>query len=135
MDMNKIAVFRMTTGKMGWLAERQRVLSQNVANSDTPKYHPKDLKAVDFRRLVQKSEGVEIARTHRSHISLNSISQKHKVEKSRDIYETAPDGNAVILEQQLMKAAKTTADYELMTSLYRKHVSMFKIALGRGQGQ
>jgi flagellar basal-body rod protein FlgB len=135
MDMNKIAVFRMTTGKMGWLAERQRVLSQNVANSDTPKYQPKDLKAVDFRHLVQKSEGMQIETTHRAHRTLRSEGQKYQVEKSRDIYETAPDGNAVILEQQLMKAAKTTADYELMTSLYRKHVSMFKIALGRGQGQ
>jgi flagellar basal-body rod protein FlgB len=135
MDMNKIAVFRMTTGKMGWLAERQRVLSQNVANSDTPKYQPKDLKAVDFKRLVQKSEGMQIARTHRDHRSLGSEGQKYQVEKSRDPYETAPDGNAVILEEQLIKAAKTTADYELMTSLYRKHVNMFKIALGRGQGQ
>ena len=135
MDMTKIAVFRMTTGKMGWLAERQRVLSQNVANSDTPKYQPKDLKAVDFKRLVQKSEGMQIARTHRDHRSLGSEGQKYQVEKSRDPYETAPDGNAVILEEQLIKAAKTTADYELMTSLYRKHVNMFKIALGRGQGQ
>jgi flagellar basal-body rod protein FlgB len=135
MDMTKIAVFRMTTGKMGWLAERQRVLSQNVANSDTPKYQPKDLKSADFRRMVQKSEGVNIARTHRGHMSLGSESQKYQAEKSRDTYETSPDGNAVILEQQLMKAAKTTADYELMTSLYRKHVGMFKIAIGKGHGQ
>ena len=134
MDMTKIAVFRMTTGKMGWLAERQRVLSQNVANSDTPKYQPKDLKSVDFRRMVQKNESVNIARTHSSHMSLGSESQKYQMEKSRDTYETSPDGNAVILEQQLLKAAKTTADYELMTSLYRKHVGMFKIALGKGQG-
>ena len=27
MDMEQIAVFRMTTGKMQWLAERQRVLA------------------------------------------------------------------------------------------------------------
>jgi flagellar basal-body rod protein FlgB len=135
MDMNKIAVFRMTTGKMGWLAERQRVLSQNVANSDTPNYQPKDLKASDFKRLVQKSEGMQITRTHHGHKSLSSESQKYQVEKSKDNYETSPDGNAVILEQQLIKVAKTTSDYELMTTLYRKHVSMFKIALGRGQGQ
>ena len=89
MDMTKIAVFRMTTGKMGWLAERQRILSQNVANSDTPKYQPKDLKSVDFRRMVQKSEGVNIARTHRGHMSLGSESQKYQAEKSRDTYETS----------------------------------------------
>ena len=37
--------------------------------------------------------------------------------------------------QDSKKAAKTTADYELMTSLYRKHVGMFKIAIGKGHGQ
>lgn len=135
MDMNSLAVFRMTSGKMSWLTERQRVISQNVANSDTPKYQPKDLKSVDFRRLVQRNEVVSLSRTHNTHVSLGSESQKFQIEKSKDNYETSPDGNAVVLEQQLVKAAKTTADYELMTNLYRKHVGMFKIALGRGQGQ
>ncbi len=134
MDMNKIAVFQMTTGKMSWLSERQRVLSQNVANSDTPAYKPHDLKTVDFRRHVERNTGYQLAKTHHNHVTLGSESRKFEIEKSKDLYETAPDGNSVVLEQQLIKAAKTTADYELMTSLYRKHAAMFKIALGRGQG-
>lgn len=135
MDMSKLAVFRMTTGKMSWLAERQRVLSQNVANSDTPQYKPRDLKPVDFRKLVERNSIVDLSRTHRSHFAVGAESQKFQVEKSKDPYETSPDGNAVVLEEQLIKAAKTTADYELMTSLYRKHAGMLKIALGKGGGQ
>jgi flagellar basal body rod protein FlgB len=30
-----------------------------------------------------------------------------------------------------MKVAQNKHDYELMTQLYRKHVQMFRIALGR----
>ena len=135
MDMNKIAVFRMTTGKMSWLAERQRVLSQNVANSDTPKYRPSDLKSVDFRRLVERSSYIKLQKTHGTHVSIASEPHKFKMEKSKNFYETAPDGNSVVLEEQLVKAARTTADYELMTNLYRKHAGMLKTALGRGQGQ
>ena len=113
MDLSKVAVFRMTTGKMSWLTERQRVLSQNIANSDTPKYKPQDMKEVDFRKLVKRN--------------------KFDIKNSKG-YETAPSGNAVILEQQMIKTAETNADFELMTNLYRKHVSLFKIALGGGKG-
>ena len=136
MDMSNLAVLRMTTGKMSWLAERQRVLSQNIANSDTPEYKPRDMKEVDFRNLVKRSSrGVSLDRTPKSHMSLGSERFKFEIKNSRDIYETAPSGNAVILEQQLIKNAETVTDYQLMTNLYRKHVSMFKMALGGGKGQ
>lgn len=135
MDMNKIAVFRMTTGKMSWLAERQRVLSQNIANSDTPEYRPRDLKKVDFRQQVERLDVMKLNQTHANHVSLGTEERKFKFESRSNSYETAPGGNAVILEEQMVKVAQTTGDYELMTSLYRKHASMLKIALGKGQGQ
>ena len=135
MDLSKVAVFRMTTGKMSWLTERQRVLSQNIANSDTPKYKPQDMKEVDFRKLVKRNtRSVTLYRTHKSHMSLGNERFKFDTEHSKG-YETAPSGNAVILEQQLIKNAETVADYQLMTNLYRKHISMFKMALGGGKGQ
>ena len=69
MDLSKVAVFRMTTGKMSWLTERQRVLSQNIANSDTPKYKPQDMKEVDFRKLVKRNtRSVALYRTRISPI-------------------------------------------------------------------
>jgi flagellar basal-body rod protein FlgB len=68
-------------------------------------------------------------------MSLGSERFKFEIKNSRDMYETAPSGNAVILEQQLIKNAETVTDYQLMTNLYRKHVSMFKMALGGGKGQ
>ena len=47
-------------------------------------------------------------------------------------YETAPSGNAVVLEQQLVTVAETQMDFQMMTGLYRKHLDMFRTALGRG---
>ena len=135
MNMDKIAVFRMTTGKMGWLAERQRVLSQNIANSDTPEYRPRDLQKVDFRQNVRGLDSMRLRKTHVNHVSLGVEEQKFKFESLRDPYETAPSGNAVVLEEQMVKVAQTSGDYELMTSLYRKLAAMLKIALGKGQGQ
>ncbi|PPR65107.1 MAG: hypothetical protein CFH10_00020 [Alphaproteobacteria bacterium MarineAlpha4_Bin2] len=134
MIMKDIAVFRMTTGKMEWLAERQRVLSQNIANADTPGYSPRDLKALDFKKLVERVDPMKLKGTHSNHVNLGTEVRKFKFDTSKASYEVAPDGNAVILEEQMVKVAQTSNDYDLMASLYRKHANMIKIALGRGQG-
>lgn len=135
MDVSKFPVFRMMTGKIGWLADRQRVLTQNVANSDTPNYRPKDLKQVDFRNPKTGDPfHVALARTHSAHLKRAGAADAFGEERQRDTYETLPTGNAVVLEEQLVKVAGNQQDHALLTQLYRKHIQMFRIALGnRGQ--
>jgi flagellar basal body rod protein FlgB len=41
-------------------------------------------------------------------------------------------GNAVVLENELMKVGKTAMDYELSTNIYKRYVAMFKMAIGHG---
>lgn len=43
MAINDISTLSVLRTKMQWHQERQRVLAQNVANSDTPKFKPLDL--------------------------------------------------------------------------------------------
>ena len=132
MDLNKFSVFRMMTGKMRWLSSRQGALSQNVANADTPKYRAMDIKEIDFRKAEGASSfKVEMARTHPSHYGRTGVKGDFQEAGERNPYETLPTGNAVVLEEQLIKVAQTKHDYELMTRLYRKHLEMFRIALGR----
>jgi flagellar basal-body rod protein FlgB len=132
MDLSKFSVFRMMSGKMRWLSSRQGVLSQNIANADTPKYRPKDLKEVDFRKPeIGKPFQVELTRTNEAHFSRSGETSDFRSDRDRKPYETLPTGNAVVLEEQLMKVAQNKHDYELMTRLYRKHIQMFQIALGR----
>ena len=52
--------------------------------------------------------------------------------RERKPYETVPSGNAVSLEEQMMKVADTAGQYQLITNLYRKQIGMIKTALGRG---
>ena len=56
-------------------------------------------------------------------------------QKLRKPYEVAPTGNSVVLEEQVLKVSETAGDHRLMTNLYRKHIAMFKMALGRGGGR
>ncbi len=48
MNLPEIPLLSMLKTRMTWLNQRQDVLSQNVANADTPGYAAHDLKPVDF---------------------------------------------------------------------------------------
>ncbi len=134
MDLNQFPVFRMMAGKMNWLAERQTVLTQNVANADTPNYRPKDLKEFSFKDAgAARSFKVALAQTHEAHVAGAPDSMTVKSERQSDTYETNPNGNGVVLEEQLIKVGQTRHDYTLMTRLYSKHKQMFSMALGRQQ--
>ena len=43
----------------------------------------------------------------------------------------SPDGNAVALDEQLVKVADTETTHALVTAIYRKYLGMFATALGR----
>lgn len=120
------------TGRMAWLNARQQVLAENIANADTPGYVPRDLKQPNFRNLVH-SEGVKLAprATDASHLRGATGGSRFATQEQKGTYETTLDGNAVVLEEQLMKVTKTAGDYQTATNLYRRYLSMFRTAIGR----
>lgn len=133
MTIENIGLFKAIGAKMDYLNQRQRVISQNIANSDTPGYRPKDLKPVDFSTVlkgVTESRGVSVETTNTRHMpSADKIADPRSA-KQRDTYEVAPAGNAVIMEEQLINAGRTVSDYNLMANLMQKQISMIQIALG-----
>lgn len=135
MDMHNLGVMKLMTRKMGYLTERQQVVAQNVANLNTPDYKPNDLKPFTFRNALSDSRRLAPALTDRSH-SDGTLAAGTKNQKARDrlVYETTPDGNAVVLEQQMLKSTEITADYQTMLNLYKKQVMMIRTAIRTGGG-
>jgi flagellar basal-body rod protein FlgB len=43
----------------------------------------------------------------------------------------APDGNAVALDTQLVKVADTATTQTLVTTIYKKYLGLFSLALGQ----
>ena len=129
----KLNVFEAISRRVGWLGQRQRVLAQNIAHADTPDYLPRDLKQGPFSRLLaRRLAPVAPAVTHRDHIEAPSRPKgAHDETKTKKAYETAPSGNAVVVEEQLVKVAETQMAYQTMTSLYRKQMQIMRMALGR----
>lgn len=136
MDFNKMVIFGSVKKRLDWLNQRQKVLSQNVANADTPGYRPRDLKPLDFGRELKKQTRppMEMAKTSPLHIrGAVRDNEDFRSPKERRPYETAPAGNSVVLEEQMGKISETGMAHRLTTELYKKHLNMFKIAIGKGR--
>lgn len=134
MGLNNLPIFAIMTKQMAWLTKRQEVLAQNIANSDTPGYRPQDLIPLKFRDLLRPMQrGLEMKQTSGAHIAQTLRRSAFRDAKQKETYETAPDGNAVVIEEQLLKVSANQGSYRLVTNLYRKHVNMIRIALGTGR--
>jgi len=135
MDLNKLTLFGLVKGQMGWLARRQEVLAQNIANADTPKYKPRDLKPFSFKEMVKSQQThLNAVTTSPMHMAgAQRMTSPFADEENRTPYETSPDGNAVVLEEQMGKIGETQMQYQLTNELYRKHIGMIKIAIGKGR--
>ena len=136
MDFSAFSVFGMVKKRFEWLGQRQQVLAQNIANADTPEYRPHDVEPFSFERILQREgQRFELAVTNEKHYDASRTlgDSKFDSERNRRPFETSPDGNAVVLEEQMAKVAETQMSHQLTTQLYRKHLNMFKIAIGRGR--
>lgn len=131
MGLNNLPIFAIMNKQMAWLTKRQEVLAQNIANSDTPGYRPQDLVPLKFRDMLRPSQrGMAMKQTSVAHISATLRGSGFRDTRQKDTYETAPDGNAVVIEEQLLKVSENQGSFRLVTNLYRKHVNMIRIALG-----
>ena len=127
---------------MRHLSERQRVVAQNVANSETPGYKAREVDAPDFSDLLAQTDGRSKATVARPRIELSAGMSRlgarqpdsGHVRLDKDISEVKPDGNNVTLEDQLLKMGQIQTDFATMTNLYRKQMNLMKTALGKGSG-
>lgn len=132
---DRLDIFAVIAKRMDWLGQRHRVLAENIANSDTPDYVPRDLSESSFARLLRPRLGpVSPVATNPKHMVGTVVRDgPARSEKQHTTYEVSPSGNAVDLEEQLVKVSKTQGDYQTMVNLYRKNMDMLRIAL-RGGG-
>ena len=132
MDLGKMSLFASLKKRMDYINNRQEVLAQNIANADTPKYRAKDLKPFNFKKMLASEKmHVSVRGTNPNHIGTGPVRIRDYAEDRSKPYETTIDGNQVVLEEQVMKMNESQVDHELTTELYKKNLSLFRIALGK----
>jgi len=134
-DLPSIPLLSMLKDRMSWLSQRQNVLSQNVANVDTPGYAARDLKPVDFAQALKNVVSANnfsgaLMTTNPRHIAMAQQNGGFDDMNTPDI-QSSPSGNSVSLEQEMIKVSDTQAQFQAATNLYAKAMSMMKTAIGR----
>jgi flagellar basal-body rod protein FlgB len=136
MNLDSISLFRVVDKQLRFLGQRQETLAKNIANANTPGYQAMDLAAPDFQSAMNSVQPVEMAATAPAHFGVAKGAAATAAAKEKPIvpWEISPDGNSVVLEQQMMEASSTQANYQMATELYRKYIGMMKLALGSNRG-
>jgi flagellar basal-body rod protein FlgB len=123
-----LPIMEQLKSRMQWLQARGKLLAENVANADTPKFKPRDLRPADAGGLGM---GVSVSTTHAAHLSIGGLSGSAPGETKAKKFETTPSGNSVVLEDEMMKVAETQMDYQAAATLYSKSLGLLKIAIGK----
>lgn len=130
--MEDIPLLVMLRSRFGYLADRQKLVAQNVANADTPGYVPQDLKAFSFQAQMRAAVTAPVAQavTQPGHIATTPRQPPSAfgVMTKKDS-EVTLDGNAVSLEDQMMKMGQTRRDYDAAITFYQKSLNLLRIAI------
>ena len=131
-DMPMLSVLRT---KMQWHQERQRVLAENVANSDTPKFKPRDLVEPKFDKMGGPAAGgamVQLPMMRAQGVNLSASGAPSTFDQNNRVgYETRPAGNAVNLEDEMLKVSANQMDFAAASSLYSRSLGLLKTAIGK----
>jgi flagellar basal-body rod protein FlgB len=129
MAIPDLPILSMLRTRMQWHQERQRVLAENVANAETPRYRARDLVPPSFASTLQHVS-VNMARTDPGHIE--AVGGSVQFDDDRTVrYSTRPRGTAVSHEEEMLKLAGNQAGYDAVTTIYTHSLSLIKTAIGK----
>lgn len=130
MDLGNTPFFGMLRQRLDHLSERQRLIAENIANASTPGYRPRDLDTSGFENALAATasgSGMTLARTNPGHMAPGGGSASVNI-VTRNDSETTIDGNAVVLEEQMARAAETRMNFETGIALYQKGLELVRMA-------
>jgi len=113
--------------QLNFRGERQKVISTNIANIDTPDFKTKELKFNDHLKNSQHESRLQLATTHAKHMSLDPQSKQghmsiHEIEGLPE----QNDGNNVNLDTQMSEMSKNSIMFNAIQSSIKKDSVWFK---------
>jgi flagellar basal-body rod protein FlgB len=131
MPISGLPILDMLRTKMQWHQERQRVLAENIANADTPHFQPSDLTPLTFDRARPATQAVALVRTNPAHVAAALSGGAGSFDSKQVGSKTRPSGNAVSLEDEMLKVAQNQMDHQAAATLYAKSLGLVKTAIGK----
>ncbi|WAM36769.1 flagellar basal body rod protein FlgB [Caldicellulosiruptor acetigenus] len=119
---------------LDWAWKRNEIISNNIANADTPGYKAKDL---NFEAFLQKSlnqeENLELVTTDERHIKESSSSQDNSIEVLDSSLQMRLDQNTVDIEQEMGKLLQNSLYFDGVSLQLSREINKWKTVIKEGR--
>lgn len=105
------AILNTALQMAGHAADRQAVVTQNIAHANTPGYKARDIASF-------------------ADVFLGRETSAERLDKTAAV---KPNGNSVSLEDQVLNLTQTRGQHEMAIGLFERTVTLYQTALGRGR--
>jgi len=126
-----IPLFTALTSRLHYLADRQQVIAQNVANADTPGFTSKDLKPFTIPGQGGAAGGlppITPTLTSPMHMTAPNLAASGAKPVDSPDSETTLNGNSVVLEDEMMKMTQARMDYDATITFYQQASTLLTTA-------
>ena len=123
----QIDTIRMARDLTAHAAARQQTVARNVANADTPGYRAQDLR--DFAEVWRDRPAVGLRASDARHMQAGDWGSVARTVDAGG--ESAPNGNTVSLEEEMVRAAAAKRSFDLSLTVWQSGMSLMRTALGR----
>jgi flagellar basal-body rod protein FlgB len=112
---------------------RQSSIARNIANADTPGYRPTDI--TPFAEAYRDASGdLGLRQTRVGHFGPGDQATALTERLTRPIPgATAPNGNGVSIETEMVKSAEVKNQHDMALSIYQSALGILRTSLGRGR--
>ncbi|CUH51366.1 FlgB family protein [Shimia sp. R11_0] len=121
-------VFKTAHAMAQHAATRQVVVSQNMANADTPGYQAQDI--TPFKEVFRNDGSAKTMRATRSGHHGHSL-EASALNPTLTTAEVSPNGNSVSLEEEMLKAVEVKRQHDRSMAIYKSSLTVLRTALGR----
>lgn len=124
----KLEITAMAQAMASHAGARLGAISQNMANADTPGYKARDV--ADFATVWDAGQaGGGMRATRKGH--LGSAEQTLTPEIIVSHGASAPNGNSVSLETEMVKSVEVRQQHDMALAIYRNTTDIIRASLGK----
>lgn len=126
--MKPSSVTDLLYDKLSFRSDRQKIISSNIANLNTPNYKTKDIAFEDELQKVNNKNDLKMVTTNPNHIAFEQHSIKPSGGKVYDVQglEEQNDGNNVNLDREMSQMAQNQIAFNALQASIKKDAAWLK---------
>ncbi len=117
-------IFKMSAAMARHAGQKQAVVSQNVANADTPGFVARDIP--DFDKMYTNPNSTHQQRATRTRHLHGMVAGQPDAPMMKQPADGAPNGNQVSVETELLKSVQAKRQHDRAVAIYKSALNVLR---------